>query len=189
MEDREFICHSTDSGERVFMEIYEQLESPPPEQILSKFAEQRGLEYLDQGGSRVAYIDPEGDLAGAPESCVVKIAKFKDPWQTEIEWQNYNTVNDKARKHLLTITDHADDFEWAIYPYAKTDVTVEDVLEVEIGLLEAGYNVPDLRKENVGIAGGRPVAIDYGFQFRSIEGDSRSLDELIDLKKWKHGVE
>lgn len=189
MPPRDYICKATDEGRDIFNQLYRELEEPAVDHHYEELGEQYGLEFLDDGRSRVAYLDTEGQTIEQAWVCVVKIHKYGDNTQNKKEYENYQKVPDKVQEHLLPITDHDEDFRWLITPWVDTDTNPRQAFELEKKLLKMGWEIEDIRDDNVAMVGDKPVALDYGGDVYPIDTDVMSVEERIDLKKWKYEIE
>lgn len=189
MTDGDAMCIATEEGREVFDGLWEQFKDNTARSEIKDLVEPLDIEYLEQGDTRVALLDHSGVFIHQPHACVVKVEKHGTTIANEHEWENYNKVQEEVKKHLLPITDHSEDFKWLVTPYIQGEPTPREIFEMEKILLEAGWNVGDVREGNVMMVQDKPVLVDYDNKFQELDTNVMSIQERIELKKWKHGLE
>lgn len=185
MSGTELTCVATSEGRQVFRELYEKFKERTSEHYVRGEISDIPLEYVGQGDGRIVLSDKSGDYLKTGRACVVKIAKSGNTDQNELEVNNWEGAGEEVRRRLLITTDFADDFAWTVMPYISTDVTDEEICELEIDFVKLGYYVHDVKRTNVAKVQDRAVLLDYGFEVQELDFNVQSKDERIYLKKWR----
>lgn len=182
------ICKATPEGEQLFDQLWERFRDENSEAAVKRIIEGYGLEYLGQGAKRVALMDIHGQYIQHERACVVKIEKYGETEANEWEHYNYERVGDNVKKYLLPITDFDDDHKWVVVPYVEGEPTERQLFELEKIFVYSGWDVGDVREENVAMVQDKPVLLDYDNKFRRLDEDVMSKEERVELKAWKHGL-
>lgn len=132
---------------------------------------------LGEGNHRVAYGQSHAADRGGEDpmftspDCVLKLAKFDDPWATRNEILNWEYMPDDIAQYYAPVHDYADDGMWLLMPEAEMGVTGEERDRVEDAIESKGYEIDDVRTDNMGYLDGDPVIIDYGFRIKTGVGE------------------
>lgn len=131
------------------------------------------LVFWGEGNQRMAFIqtrDPDAAYLTDRE-CVLKISKFPDAWQNENEIINWEFSPPEVKQYLAPVREYADDAMWLVMPLVRDVGDKEAAEAVREGLSEAGYEVDDIRADQVGYYDGDPVLFDYGYRITTTSGE------------------
>lgn len=146
-----------------------------------------GFLLLGQGNHRIVY--GESNTTDEPVfsggDCVVKLAKFDDPWANRNEIINWKFAPEGVKQFLAPVYDYAADGAWLLMPRAKMGVTADERQWITNEIEGRGYQLDDIRTDNMGYIDGNPYIIDYGF--RLVENGTDLPDEYRDGKPERVG--
>jgi hypothetical protein len=127
---------------------------------------------VDRGEHRAVYRDGTkvGESDGPPVieggDCVVKLSVNPDPWPSHYEILSWGFAPPEVRVLLVPVAEYAPDGQWLLMPYADGFVSAEERDAVEQQFLEAGIELGDIRRDNMGYYNGEPRVLDYGFRLK-----------------------
>lgn len=125
-----------------------------------EYAAAHGLRKIGHGAKRAVYALADDLVEGASDP-VLKVAyAFTGYYEIRSEGVWWEEMPDRSRDCFTPVWEYGRG--WLLTARAETDVTDEDVRELEAALDEVGWIGEDLKPANVGKLEGRPVLVDYG---------------------------
>lgn len=188
MAESDYLCKATEEGRRLFNSLWEVFIDKNSESAVKHYIDDYSLDYVGQGKKRIALIDMEGEYMEQPRACVVKIEKYGETSSNEWEFHNYRKVGNDVQKYLAPITDWSEEYRWVMMPFVDGMPSEREMFELEKIFIYSGWDIGDIRQENVGMVGDKPVVRDYDHRFEELDTDAMSKEERIELKKWRYNM-
>ena len=162
-------CSLTDSGRHLVEWYVDRVRSGTASPNRYYLEDNGGFVLLGEGNHRVVYgqsLSAEGtdDAVFSDQDCVVKLAKFDDPWANRNEIINHEFAPDGVAQFLAPVHEWADDGQWLLMDRAKMGVSPSERDWIEEEIQARGYQLDDIRTDNMGYIDGNPYIVDYGFR-------------------------
>lgn len=125
-----------------------------------------GLFVLGEGNHRVVFgesASARGEMFDGGD-CIVKLSKGGDPWANRNEILNWEYAPDDIRQFLAPVTDYGEDGYWLAMPKVKMGVESHERDSVYSAITGSGFDLDDVRTDNMGYIDGVPHVVDYGFR-------------------------
>lgn len=173
-------CRLTGKGKEVIEDYVGKIREGGTITMLWPKQEKAGFEVAGEGDSRLVLREaddaPEPLFSGSRD-CVVKVAKFPDPWQNRNEIINWTFSPPAVRELLAPIHQTADDGLWIVMPEA-TELDVGTNPSAVLDPMEdAGYALADVRSDHIGLIDGVPKLVDYGHRIETLDGERVAPDD------------
>jgi len=125
-----------------------------------------GFVMIGEGNHRVVFAESNSvaePLFDDPD-CVVKLSKGGDPWANQNEIINWEYAPSEIRGLLAPIHEYGDEGYWLTMPRAEIGVEGHEKRSIYNAIVGEGYDLDDVRADNMGYIDGNPRIVDYGFR-------------------------
>ena len=126
-----------------------------------------GFFFLGEGNHRVVYaVSPSsrGEMFDGGDDYIVKVSKGPDPWANQNEILNWEYMPSDIEGFFAPVVDYHPEGYWLAMPRAQMGVEGHERDSVYSALTGSGYDLDDVRKDNMGYIDGTPKVVDYGFR-------------------------